>query len=158
MRHFPWRYLRKPEAAVLVVSAIAAAFAAARVGQAAEPGITVENAWFRFILPSRPVGGYFTITNHSATSRTLVGAQSPACGMLMLHRSLRQGGMDRMASVESVAVPAHGQLTFGPGGYHLMCLSPAKDMAPGSSVPVTLRFGDGGSITASFPVRNPTGR
>jgi copper(I)-binding protein len=31
-------------------------------------------------------------------------------------------------------------------------------MTPGHSVPVTLRFADGGSLTASFPVRNATGK
>jgi copper(I)-binding protein len=39
-----------------------------------------------------------------------------------------------------------------------MCLSPSKDMSPGSSVPVTLRFADGGTIMADFPVRGATGR
>ena len=78
--------------------------------------------------------------------------------MLMLHRSVDQGGQERMVEVASVPVPAHGKVSFMPGGYHLMCMSPAAAMRPGQSVPVTLRFADGGSLTASFPVRNATGK
>src|SRR5579875_1162098 len=87
---------------------------AAAPAAAAEPGIAIENPWFRFILPARPAGGYFTLANQGATPRVLVGAASPACGMLMLHRSLHEGGMDRMAMVQSVPVPAHGKVVFGP--------------------------------------------
>ena len=38
-----------------------------------------------------------------------------------------------------------------------MCMSPTAAAAPGGSVPVTLRFEDGGSLVASFPVRGATG-
>ena len=78
--------------------------------------------------------------------------------MLMLHRSVDQGGQERMVEVASVPVPAHGKVSFAPGGYHLMCMSPAAAMRPGQSVPVTLRFAGGESLTASFPVRNATGK
>jgi hypothetical protein len=75
----------------------------------------------------------------------------------MLHRSLNDNGQDRMEMVDSVPVPARAQVKFEPGGYHLMCVSPKAAAAPGSSVAVTLRFQDGGSLVASFPVRGATG-
>ncbi len=152
MRHLlPSRLIRAAEALALLL-------AAAPLAHAAEPGVAIRHPWLRFIIPARPAGGYFTLANASGTPRTLVGADSPACGSLMLHRSMHQGGVERMAMVRSVPVPAHGKVSFAPGGYHLMCLSPSKEVAPGRSVPVTLRFADGGSITAAFPVRGPGGR
>ena len=75
----------------------------------------------------------------------------------MLHRSVNDNGQERMEMVDSVAVPAHGEVRFEPGGYHLMCMSPTAEAARGRSVPVTLRFQDGGSLVASFPVRGATG-
>lgn len=75
----------------------------------------------------------------------------------MLHRSVNDNGQERMEMVDSVPVPAHGEVRFEPGGYHLMCMSPTAEAARGRSVPVTLRFKDGGSLTASFPVRGATG-
>ncbi|HEY1783688.1 MAG TPA: copper chaperone PCu(A)C [Roseiarcus sp.] len=124
---------------------------------AAEPGLTVSEPWLRLIIPSRPAAGYFVLSNQTGQTRTLVGAASPGCGALMLHRSVSDNGQERMEMVDSVAVPPHGQVKFAPGGYHLMCMSPTAAASPGRSVPVTLSFQDGGSLTTSFAVRGATG-
>jgi len=126
--------------------------------RAAEPGISLTQAWIRMIIPSRPAAGYFTLSNESGVPRQLVGAESSACGSLMLHESLSRGGVEEMDMVKSIPVPANATLTFSPGGYHLMCMSPTKDMKAGGSMPVTLRFADGGTITATFAVRGATGK
>jgi copper(I)-binding protein len=131
---------------------------AVRAAPAAEPGLSVSDAWMRVVLPSRPAAGYFTLSNTSARERTLVGAETPACGALMLHRSVHQGGQDRMEMVSSVPVPAHGTVKFAPGGDHLMCLSPTADVAPGHALAVTLRFADGGTLAAIFAVRGAMAR
>ena len=125
---------------------------------AAGASLAVSGAWMRLIIPERPAAGYFTLTNNSGQARNLVGAQSPACGSLMLHRTESGGGVERMVMVPSVAVPAHGSITFAPGGYHLMCMKPAASMVHGHSVPVTLKFGDGETLSADFPVRNAAGK
>jgi periplasmic copper chaperone A len=142
---------------LLLLALLGGALAVGGAARAAEPGLSISDAWMRFILPSRPAAGYFTLSNGTAQARALVGAASPACGMLMLHRSLHENGEDRMVMVKSVPVPAHGAVEFAPGGYHLMCMSP-KGMSPGNSVAVTLRFDDGGTLSASFPVRNAAGK
>jgi copper(I)-binding protein len=116
-------------------------------------GLSLSGAWMRIIIPSRPAAGYFTLTNSNATPRTLVGAASPACGGLMLHQSLQQGGQDSMVMVPRVVVPAHGTLRFAPGGYHLMCTAPGPAVRPGGQVMVTLRFADGATVSGAFPVR-----
>ena len=84
----------------------------------------------------------------------LTGAESPACGMLMLHKSENRGGMTSMDMVSSVNVPAGGGVTFAPGGFHLMCTEPKSNLKPGATVPVTLLFQDGSKITTDFAVRN----
>jgi copper(I)-binding protein len=61
-----------------------------------------------------------------------------------------------MMDVPRVTVPAHGQVAFAPGGYHLMCMQPA--MKPGQSVMVTLSFKDGSSLAVDMPVYGATGR
>ena len=118
----------------------------------------VSAPWIRLIMPSHPAAGYFTLSNKTARDRILVGAASPACGMLMLHRSISENGADRMAMVKDVDVPAHGEVVFAPGGYHLMCLSPSRDMIPGHSVPVTFRFKSGDELTTNFLVRGVAGK
>lgn len=149
---------RRPGAGFLLLCALIGALAAGPAAEAAEPGLTVSDAWLRLVLPSRPAAGYLTLSNETDRAQALVGAESPACGSLMLHRSVQENGQDRMEMVMTVAVPAHGHISFAPGGYHLMCMMPAKEITPGGSVPVTLRFEDGGSVTATFEVRGAAGK
>ena len=111
----------------------------------------------RVLTAGIPAGGYFTLRNARATALVLTGASSPDCGMLMLHESRDQGGMERMREVDNLVVPAGGALTFAPGSYHLMCTNPSAAMRPGGQVPVTLRFGSGDTLTAPFAIHGARG-
>ncbi len=120
--------------------------------------VTVSDAWFRALPPSVPSGGYFTLHNGGGKPVTLTGAQSPACGMLMLHKSENHGGMGAMVHVSDVDVPPGGTVQFAPGGYHLMCMDSKPLLKIGTGVPVTLSFADGTALTARFQVRGAAGK
>ena len=120
--------------------------------------LSVSNAWIRALPASVPSGGYFTLSNSGSREATLTGANSPACGMLMLHKSEDMGGMSGMQDVTEVKVPAGGSVSFAPGGYHLMCMGATAALKPGAKVPVTLDFKDGAKLTAQFAVRNAAGK
>lgn len=120
---------------------------------AAPAGVRIEKPWMRFIIRERPAGGYFTLHNGTSKQLELTGASSSACGMVMLHQTKTIKGIEHMLPVRSVIVPAHGTVTFQPGGYHLMCMKPKDTMVVGHDVPVTLEFADGDAITARFPVK-----
>jgi periplasmic copper chaperone A len=149
--------IRLAGAAIVAACALTAVLAANAAG-AGPTGLSVSGQWFRLIMPSRPAAGYFTLSNATSAPQTLVGAASPGCGMLMLHKSVSEHGEEHMVMVPSVLVPAHGEVTFAPGGYHLMCMSPTTLMRRGKSVPVTLRLENGETLSANFPVRAATGR
>jgi copper(I)-binding protein len=117
---------------------------------AAAPGVTVRQPWMRYLLPSLPAAGYMVLQNAGDSAAVLTGAASPACGMLMLHQSQDDSGMAMMMDVQTVPIPAHGSVSFAPGGYHLMCMQPR--MKIGDKVPVTLRFQDGSSLATVMPV------
>jgi copper(I)-binding protein len=120
--------------------------------------VQISDAWIRALPAPSPSGGYFTIRNTGKSELTLIGAKSPGCGMLMLHRSKEMGGMSSMEDVSSVPVPAGGEVRFVPGGYHLMCMDPTAAIKPGGSVPVTLQFSDKTDATANFAVKNAQGK
>ena len=142
--------------ALLAPTLLAPALLAPAGARAAGPiSVSVSGGWFRYLLASIPAGGYMTLHNTSAAPAVLTGAVSPACGSLMLHRTLSADGTERMVAVAKVPVPAHGTLRFAPGGYHLMCMQPR--MQPHQTVPVTLIFADGGRVTASFTVFGANG-
>jgi copper(I)-binding protein len=129
----------------LILSALLTASA-----QAAD--VTVTQGWFRALPPSVPSGGYFTLHNGGAKKITLSEVQSPACGMLMMHKSSNGG----MAHVMTLDVAPGETLAFAPGGYHLMCMD-AK-LKPGATVPVTFTFSQGAKLAANFAVRSATGK
>jgi copper(I)-binding protein len=137
---------------LLALASLAAAWPAA----AAQ--VTVTDAWFRALPSGLPDGGYFTLHNADSSAVKLAGAKSPACGMLMLHKSEEKGGMSMMEDVTSIAVPPNGTLAFAPGGYHLMCMSPSASMKPGNHVPVTLDFVGGEKVSVDFVVKIATGK
>jgi copper(I)-binding protein len=120
--------------------------------------LTVTGGWFRALPAAVPSGGYFTLHNGAGKPVTLTGARSPACGSLMLHRSMNHGGMGMMEHVGHLTIAPGDTLTFAPGGYHLMCMGSKPILKPGGSVPVTLVFADGRQITARFAVRGATGK
>jgi copper(I)-binding protein len=119
---------------------------------------TLSDGWIRVLTPQVPAAGYFVLTNPSDRPRVLTGASSSACGSLVLHESIETNGTAHMSMVNNVIVPAHGRLTFQPGGYHLMCMSPTSQLNPGQTVPVSLHFQDGASVTADFRVLSAKGK
>lgn len=142
--------LRLALAALMLLPGIAA--------DGATAGLTVENPSMRFIIQSRPAAGYFTLQNNTGSAIDLTGASSSACGMLMLHLSKEVNGVEKMLPVKSISVAAHGTVRFAPGGYHLMCMSPGSAMKVDAKVPVTLKFANGQTVTAQFPVTGANGK
>lgn len=121
---------------------------------AATASAAVTGGWFRALPPAVPSGGYFILRNTGGKTLTLTGLTSPACGMLMMHKS--ENGS--MTHVMSLNIAAGTSLSFAPGGYHLMCMDATPLLKPGTQVPVTLQFADGSSVTAAFDVRNASGK
>ncbi|HET6655298.1 MAG TPA: copper chaperone PCu(A)C, partial [Gammaproteobacteria bacterium] len=86
---------------------------------AAEP-VTASGAWIRLLPGDLPLAGYVTLHNHSDHPMKLVGAKSSAFKRIEMHHSMTMSGMSSMKPVASVTVPAGGEFSFSPGGYHLM--------------------------------------
>ena len=122
----------------------------------AEP--TVSHAWIRLLPAGLPAAGYFDLHNGGGKTISLTAASSPACGMVMLHKSENVGGTMRMTEVQSIDVAPSATLKFAPGGYHLMCMMPATGLKPGGQVAVTLDFADGTKVMSRFSLRNAAGR
>ena len=118
----------------------------------------ITDGWFRSLPGKLPAGGYFTAYNGTGGDVSFVGADSDACGMLMIHQSTAKGGMSGMDMVDRVSVAAGGTVRFEPRGYHLMCENPNAKMKVGSKVAVLLKLSDGSSVVAGFVVKNAAGK
>ena len=115
-------------------------------------GLKISDARLQVTIPSRPAAGYFTLTNTGSETRVLVGAASPACAKAMLHQSKMENGAMKMLPAGELEIAPGGTLSFAPGGYHVMCMKPAADIKSKETVPVTLMFKNGETMSADFTV------
>ncbi|MDB5447770.1 MAG: hypothetical protein JWQ97_3087 [Phenylobacterium sp.] len=131
----------------------AAAFLAASAtgAHAAEAGVAAIHAWSRPAAAGSNGVGYLTLVNHGKAD-ALVAADSPLAQRVELHASSMAGGVMRMAAEPSTPLPAHGQVSFAPGGRHLMFVGLKRALHVGDQVPATLRFQSGLRLHVKFAV------
>ncbi len=120
---------------------------------AGQGGLILSDPILRVIIVSRPAAGYFSLENTGATTRVLVGAASPVCKKAMLHQSKMINGVIKMLPINELPIKPGARLEFAPGGYHVMCMHPEKDIKSKTSVPLTLKFRNGDTLTGDFTVK-----
>jgi len=119
----------------------------------AEAGrIQVREARIRVLLSSVPPVAFFVLGNGTAETLHLTDADSTFCGRMMIHRTVTEGGVASMQTLDAVAVPPHGIVRFEPGGMHLMCMRPGT-AGSGTDIPVVLRFAGGRTLRVPFAVQ-----
>lgn len=115
--------------------------------------IHADSAWIRVLPAGLPAGGYVTLHNGGDSVATLTQVTSTRYAQAMLHQSTTAGGMGRMVMVDTLDIPAHGDVSLAPGGYHLMLMQATMPVQAGDSVPLTLRFADGSTLKVDFLAR-----
>ncbi len=121
-----------------------------------EPRIKVEDAWAR---PPATEGGngaiYFRLVNEGSAADTLLGVSSSLVTAELHETVEKENGVMGMEPVESVEIPAGGDLVLEPGGMHVMLIGLEQSLAAGDSVPLTLQFELAGALRLEVPVRTP---
>lgn len=121
---------------------------------AAPASVMVSGCWVRLLPGSLPSGGYFSVMNMGGKTINLVGVETNAFGMAMLHQTQSNGSTSSMDMVDKAPVPANGTLKFAPGGYHLMLEKPTHALKVGMSIPMTFEFDDGEKVTSQCKVKS----
>lgn len=115
--------------------------------------VRASQAWIRVLPGDLPAGAYVVLENTGDQTATLRSASSVRYGNVMLHKSSSEGGVSRMAMVESLVIPAHGKAELAPGGYHLMMSKANPPVKVGDDVKLTLHFDDGSTLDTRFVTR-----
>jgi len=130
----------------------------ARVAMAdASLPLKIDHAWVRAVPPSLTDSAVFMhLTNTGDAPLRLTGATTPIAAMAMPMVTTRKTvqGVEvlGMKGVDSLEVPAHGELTLKPGGDHLMLMNLASHPRIGEMVSVTLEFEPGHhKLTVTMP-------
>lgn len=144
-----------------VVAASLACMAIAGCKPAAQPaaqspqaaGVSLSNA--RLVLPiitGDPAAAYFTASNGGDKPSRIASIEIAGAGMVMMHDTVTEGGKTGMAMLDSVDIPAHGSVTFAPGGKHVMVEGLSERVKPGAKATLTLILDDGTKVQAELPV------
>ena len=144
-----------------LVPARAAILAALALFHAAVPAqeftvgnVTVVGPWSRELPPNAPNGAaYFRVVNSGGESDRIVSARTDIADTVEIHTHEMDGGMMKMRRVESVKVPAGGEVEFKPHGLHLMLLGLKEPLAGAESYGLTVVFENAGELDVSVDVR-----
>jgi len=104
----------------------------------------------------RVSAAYLTLRNGGDRDARLVAASCPSAGATELHNHIDDNGVMRMRQVKEILVPAHGEVAFKPGGYHVMLIDLKTPLKESDKLAITLVFADGSSKTIEVPVRPAT--
>lgn len=104
--------------------------------------VEVQNAWARATVKGQmATGAFMTLTaDHGAR---LVGASSPAAGVVQVHEMKMEAGVMKMAEVKGgLDLPAGKSVELKPGGFHVMLMDLKAPLTKGSTLPLTLILKD----------------
>jgi hypothetical protein len=97
---------------------------------------------------------YFTASGYGDADK-LISASTEVAPTLELHETIMgEGGTMSMSLVQSLDLPADGQLVLEPGGYHIMLVG-VDTLELGSTVEVTLTWEKAGSQRIQAIVVSP---
>lgn len=117
--------------------------------------VSIDHPWSPPTPAGRPVGvAYLSITNHGKTAESLLRVSTPAADDVQIHQTTIDGGMAHMRPLEEVEIAPGKTVKIEPGGIHLMLMGLKRELATGTTVPLTLVFRDAGAITVALRIEN----
>ncbi len=141
-------------------------------------GIQVSDAWLRAVPamagdmpgmptpePTRPTDAehiapldlpvYMTIRNTGNQHDRLLKAKTDIAQKVELHSMLMQGGQMKMSPVDSIEIPAGGEIKLQSGGDHIMLFGITRELKVGNGISLTLEFEKAGTIPVQVEIREP---
>ncbi|NQD94451.1 copper chaperone PCu(A)C [Pseudomonas sp. CrR25] len=113
----------------------------------------IEHPWSRAMPPVAPTAAaYFVVRNQGEQTDRLLAVQTPVAGKAEMHEHLHADGVMKMQQVQSVEVPAGGEVRFEPMGYHVMLFNLQQQAKDGERFPLTLTFEKAGAVEVSVAV------
>ncbi|WP_298183953.1 copper chaperone PCu(A)C [uncultured Pseudomonas sp.] len=127
-------------------------FASAHEYSAGE--LHIEHPWSREMPPVAPTAAaYFVVHNKGGEADRLLSVATPVAGRAEMHEHLHANGLMKMQQVQSVAIPAGGEVKFAPMGYHVMLFNLKQQAKDGERFPLTLTFEKAGTIEVEVAVQ-----
>ena len=117
-----------------------------------KPKLTVSGAFMPEPVNDKMAGAFMVIKNGSKTADKLTGVTSTLSDDLQIHETKDQ----KMQQVQSLDVPANGELKLARGGDHVMFMGLKSKPAVGDKITVELRFEKAGPVKVEVDVKERT--
>ena len=114
-------------------------------------GIQIVHPWAR-ATTTDVTAVYFTIVNPAPQPDRLLKATTDI-GRASIHEMKEEGGVAKMRSIDSLAIPAKTEVSIQPGGLHVMLTNLKQPLVEGSGFPMTLVFEAAGEVRIDVQVR-----
>ncbi|WP_104401709.1 copper chaperone PCu(A)C [Vibrio penaeicida] len=117
-------------------------------------GLMIHEPYVRATPPNAPTSAAFMhIMNSSDKDRAIVSATTPAAGRVELHTVITEGEVMKMRQVDTIEIPANGDVSLKPGGLHIMLFDLKQALKEGESVDINLTFANGDKKTVKAPIK-----
>jgi copper(I)-binding protein len=138
-----------------LVSVLAIAFLLSGCAVPASEGIEVREAWARPAAQAGNSAVYFVI--RSSEMDEMTGVSSDVAEATEMHESILNGDVMEMRHLESVVLDAGEQVSFEPGGLHVMLVSLKQALNAGDEIEITLHFKNHQDLQLRVPVEEDRG-
>jgi copper(I)-binding protein len=118
----------------------------------AKEGFEVREAWARPAAQGGNGAIYFVIENHSSETQEMIGVDSDIAEAVEMHESRMSGDVMEMHQLESISLEPGAEVTFEPGGLHIMLIGLKQDLNVGDELGITLQFANYPDIQVSVHV------
>jgi len=115
--------------------------------------IETHQAWARAAMKGENSAVYFVLHNHSTRPDELIGAACDCAQTVEIHESVMEAGAMKMQPVASIPLDPGAEVTFQPGGLHVMLINLTRDLKAGDSINLVLKFKNTGALTIKVPVK-----
>ena len=130
------------------------ALSAAAVAGCGGKSLAVTEVWSRPAAAGQTGAVYLLLDNPTSSGDMLLGAASDVAQNVEIHMSaMDANGVMKMTPQERVEVSPRGQVSFKPGGLHVMLIGLRRELKPGDKFAVSLRFEKAGDRTIEAVVR-----
>ncbi|MGR4881727.1 copper chaperone PCu(A)C [Streptomyces sp. LARHCF249] len=146
------RTTRTLAAALSLTAALAISGCSGSENEASKPAPTVSGAFMPQPVNDEMAGAFMVIKNGSETADKLTGATSTLSDDLQIHETKNR----KMQQVQSLDVPANGELKLERGGSHIMFMGLKSTPKVGDKVTIELRFEKADPVKVELDVKERT--
>lgn len=120
--------------------------------------IEIHEPWARTALKNENTAIYLIVHNHSESGDEITGVSTDVAEIAEIHKTEEDAnGMMQMNLQSSVPLSADAEISFQPGGLHIMLTGLTQDLKVGDTLTLTLYFKTHADMVLSIPVLDAAG-